>query len=663
MCNIYNLPTEIFLLIVTKGVEDELDYGYGPCFRRMKTFASVLRNVCRRSRMLIDDPVQTSFWVARLLLEVGELADKSGRTSLAKDLATSQAHLLTSEGCDLAVTFRVVTPIYSEQEVEERLMLHALRMLAPYQSQIVQFSLEGYRTDAAIYLLEQITCHWKMTRRLLEIQFTPLENYGWGTISESLDHLNLTRLDMLGSRRPTWMSLPATMVHLANLHRLEIPGVAWLNGDLILPHTLRHLKLSYVEVETFSVLYQYLAHNNLMCNHLRSISVGPRLRVKDEGGTTAKARPTWKAEGPLIFPHLLKLLLYEAAEGQITTFIGFLFCPSLDFLSLHWLDSGPDLEVATINPSPALKNTRRTINGVRSMVNPRRPRFRPVRLWLSSVSYDDILLLLISSNTPYLEHLLMKTTSSVKGRHLNDGSILALPLDQRMSMPSLRTFECVVAWRHFMHFLTHLSAPNLFRMSIQIKDRSANETFQDYPPTDPLPSLEIMHYSVSDPFILLKLTRLEAFPNLQELRIDYADDLPEHTGWSDLSITKDSLISLCRALGPSIEGSVSFSKLRLLDIYCRCVRSIDEDPEGWKAVVQEPEIHALVDDLLTERMRSGALPLYKVEPVLSSDVMDWYTPKREEVVVRIRAISTPIDSIDKEELKFLLKRHTTLYTT
>jgi hypothetical protein len=185
----------------------------------------------------------STIWISRSTVEMRMergVNRWSGRTSLAEDLAALKANLLTSEGCDLSVIFEVEIPSNPKEEVELRLMLYGLDMLTPYQSPIVQLRLLGESIDATAYLLEQINC-WEKAHRLLEVQLYTWRIYGWTTISQSLVRPNFIRLGIFQSGKPgpTWLSQPATMVHLEKLVQLEISCASWLKG-LRLRYTLHY---------------------------------------------------------------------------------------------------------------------------------------------------------------------------------------------------------------------------------------------------------------------------------------------------------------------------------------------------------------------------------------------------------------------------------------
>jgi hypothetical protein len=646
MGNIDGLPQETLLLVFTKGMEDEL-YESKACLRKMKTFACLARNVCRHWRVLIDDPIQTSFWIARSFVSMSGPERQADRKPLAKDLADFQAQLLTSEGCDLAITFRTAMPSKSEQQMELRLMIHALYLLTPYQSQLVQFRLEGDHTDLTAYLFEHITSHWKMAQRLLEIW---IEIWGpYETISQMRDR---SSFGILQSRKPTRMSLPINMTHLKNLDLLRISSALWLNY-LTLPHTLRHLELSYVDFETIQVLHRYLLQNQVLCNNLRSIS------LEGKGFDLQNRGTTWKPEGPLILPHLLKLQLGEqaAAGWEMATFLGNLICPSLDILILFRLYRDfAELELATTGPSTpqSIENASRILHtaathgddggDVRLQAVPFLPQFSPVHLTLLSVPYADVLFVLISLDTQCLEGLHVSNKGNVGELPAIDESVPALTaLGQRIFMPRLRTLRCDVTLAHLVHFITHLSAPNLFSMKIWIVEnasRPVDESFQDHSltPFTSMATLNIEHSSSTALFILFKLLRPEVLPNLRELGVESPGNyVPERPSELGRSVFEDFIIPLCRFLGPTVEGSVPFPTLRFLDI------AFDFEmrkPKGWELSIRsEAAIRALIDSLLTDRVRSGALPLYK-DTVSSICGYSNHT-SRSVNLVKIKASSNP----------------------
>jgi hypothetical protein len=471
------------------------------------------------------------------------------------------------------------------QEAELRLVLYAIDMLAPYQSQVVKVSLIGTQVDAMAYLLERITNRWKMVRRLLKIGFIGRasgdgELHGWTTISQSLVHPSFMRLGMPQSEKPTWLSLPAKMSHLESLTQLEIPSTSWLRrGGLILPHAMRHLNISYCEAETIPTLYQYLSNNNSSRNHLRSIAVHGR-------AADGRAGRPWKFERLLIVPRLLSLFIDGVVEGQLNTFLGFLFCPSLETLDLALLkrslnmDEPPvNLDPATTNPPLLLESSSRIPlthgnNGIKSQTAPIGSHSTPVHLRLEDAPSTEETLGSFnhgSMSTLHMGEMNVQMKSSFGEQQAIGRSIPATTVDQRVSMPSLTQLKYLASQQQLMHFLAHLLAPSLLRMTVGIhqEESPANDFFQEYPLV-PFPSLGVMKCTIYVPLdIRSTVINSEVFPNLQELHIHYTDPTAVNNyvpGWGDLP--KESVISLWRAMGSTVQGTVPFPKLSSLEVKC-----------------------------------------------------------------------------------------------
>jgi hypothetical protein len=679
MRSIHDVPNERLLWIFTKGMEDELDYSWRPCPRRLKTFASLTRNVCRHWRTLIDDPFQISFWIARstVRMSVSGTRPSNRAKSLAEGLAKFRATLFTSEKCDLSITFEVGIPSNPGQEAELRLMLHAVDMLTPYEQQIVQIRLEGGQTDIVAHLIERIT-RWKMAQRLVDIEFEIDSRFlaRWRNISQSQVRPDFMQLGIPQSRSPTWLSLPtvASMAHFENLDRLKIPSASWLNDGLILPRTLHHLTISYVDAETLPILYQYLSNND--CDHLRSINVGKAgvSVVEEESVSTANfaRRSAWKAKGSLILPQLLELELKEAAEGHLTSLLKCLFCPSLEILNLCWLysnqppaDLEPEVTAASLRqplPDPfestsVMPPTAHGCNSVRSRFVSIGSHLHPVRLRLSNISCNQTLLNLISMDTLHLEDLYANMMNSTREQQvIEEWAVRELTLHHRLSAPSLTKLECVdITPRAFMYFLTFLSAPNLLSVDVYPVDEELpadySESFQEHCPLKPFPSVEILHYQFSAPSDIPPILLLsDFFPNLRELRIEYGDHDEERVGRGNRPKYQDYIISLCRSLGPTIQSSVPFPNLRSLHVQCECMgwpgRSKGDNPDssGMGLGFHDAVMQSVIDEVLMSRIRLGALPLYKILLCPYSKAEDFFS----EVVTYIRA-SSDLPMVDESE--------------
>jgi hypothetical protein len=340
------LPTELLRLIFTKGIEDELD-EYDPCSRRLKTFARIARNVCARWKALIDDPVDVSFWIARLRLEINALNFPNAEP-FVKSLSRFRRQLLTSKGCDLAIG--VCSPAVSTEldfghaapsgislhPSMFRLMIHALDMLTPYQGQIVQMYWLGNQVDITVYLLELLVTRWKEAPRLVEIAF------GQMPLPELPNLANIPCSDILPHRTAGWnRPLPITMAHLSNLTELKVPTMSWIE-PAVLPPSLCHLEALYPEADSVRELYDFLTTQQHLRHHIRSISVGRMgisaeqeevmLRSREQGHSSWKE---WQNDDQLVLPALEILAFYKVPERQTIAFLGCLQCVSLQNAILH----------------------------------------------------------------------------------------------------------------------------------------------------------------------------------------------------------------------------------------------------------------------------------------------------------------------------------------
>lgn len=96
------LPDEILLLIFVKGCEDALDEGPPSCFRNLKDFTRSAHRVNKRWQTLINHPLNKSFWIARLFLELPH-SQLQGQP-FAKQITTFRRQLLNLTWLDLVVS-------------------------------------------------------------------------------------------------------------------------------------------------------------------------------------------------------------------------------------------------------------------------------------------------------------------------------------------------------------------------------------------------------------------------------------------------------------------------------------------------------------------------------------------------------------------------------
>lgn len=614
-----NLPNELLLDIFVMGCELEEEDGRRQCFRQPKEFARLARQVCLHWKALVDHPTHTFFWIARLELSVVRMVPGNSHSgpSPAQQLTIFYRTLLTSQGCDLSIIFWGAIQVLGSPDriyvTANRLVLYAMDMLTPYQNQITSIHLLGQDSDTCVYLLELLTSHWKDMPRLSEVTFP--ENYRVMTMPELVEQTSDFGYGSLLTKRAIRMTRPITMGHLRHLVRLTVPSALWLNGDLVLPATIRHLQVSQVVPDDLSLLRNCLHSQQFLRNNLRSINIG--YGFGEPPVEPLGKKPSRKASRQLKLPSLCRIEMRCFSVAEMTAFFMHLFCPSLESAELY-LDPEqyPPAEMEQMAPGADTLESRVPASDVAH----------------AALQYPELksLIIRVSSNWQMSYCLRMFPAATVQklslsqyeydgqhelapdcelGKHfssaLSQFHPRSLDLDYPSSFPGAWSIMC---WMDTCLIET---------LDIHIQDPSEED------------DRELAADQGISMFNLTNLTfrgigrHLTRFMN--HLEADHLVMLRVYT--SEVEVQKinpadlvwDTIKSFCDTLHPTDKGIVPFPRLTDLYVFCEA-RKRERQYDNQKGINVDKDslavrLHELVVDILADRVLSGALPLHLTRPV------------------------------------------------
>jgi len=354
------LPDEVILHTFIKGVEDEPDsIFFSSCSRRLKTFAHLARQVCARWKVIIDNSLSNvSFWIACLVLRTDERRlDNPYPPSFAKRLTKFFRQLLASKGCDLAVKFYLPTlsvasemangMLSSHTSTLIRLVIHAMDMVTPYHSQVIKLHLDIDGLEILSHLLRLVATRWAKAKHLFSVTFSPRSYMDSRLrVLTGFDLSSLLGYDKIQTKASIQASqrMPLTLAHLHNLDTLTLPSGLWIEQGLVLPPDLHHLELLAAEDDTLHRLYCVLRTQIISqsCKGLRSISIERAVNNEPVIGTSGEQKRVKLPCGQSLDRTRLPLLHITTLKGfleeDIRDFLGLLFCPSLEVLSLHLIE-------------------------------------------------------------------------------------------------------------------------------------------------------------------------------------------------------------------------------------------------------------------------------------------------------------------------------------
>jgi hypothetical protein len=158
---IYDLPVEIVTRILTIGCEDAgpPTGGDKSHHHRLKSFALIASKVCTGWREIIRLPAGSQFWIATVYV--------SDRKAICEDITLMKSILETSLSCDIDARIESYSnfqePSHSTSVIssQQRLLLHSIRLLAPYSRQLLQLII---RIPRSRYLLSILAAFAPMPR-------------------------------------------------------------------------------------------------------------------------------------------------------------------------------------------------------------------------------------------------------------------------------------------------------------------------------------------------------------------------------------------------------------------------------------------------------------------------------------------------------------------
>jgi len=497
------LPNEVLLHVFIKGVEDDRNDDRRSC-RRLKAFACLARQVCARWRTIIDKaPSSVSFWIAYLVLTPHQLPGRGGQ-SFAKQLATFHHLLLSSNGCDLAISFNLggLSPGMARGILNPyttamlRLASYAMERIIPYHDRVIELDVFHAAPEVYTYLLRLVATCWTNTSRLLAVTFRGITN----TPAE------LSLSSLLGYKKilpetSKGVSSSLSLAHFCNLDTLTIPAGLWKQG-LLLPPNLQRLNLKVSNDVTLAKLFAFLQTKMSSFDSLRSI------RIEKEGAAAEKINDQEQAErrtgqslGRINLPLLHRLSLEGFLPQNVLGFLGILSCQSLESLSIV-LDGHEEIDESSSffdfpSEFPRLTTAKleHFINSWQSLHYLEMFTSFPIQqlkvsLWKYEPDWVDHLVSFrialsnlrlqeLTMEAPYwVSHYLLAsldtqnlTRLDIRPRDPNFKRLPPMDRDSEIVAPHLKELEFTTESKdHLIHFLSHLEATQLVRLEYASKE-------------------------------------------------------------------------------------------------------------------------------------------------------------------------------------------------